>query len=216
MRVSKHVLHSIDDHGAGNFDAAILHACIAVDATARRLFPAIKQVGKRYVSCLRHYYWIVEPMIGPGLNLNETRFSNVPLRNNLNPDLAEIIYEVLRCSHAHGDDVPLRFKCTESEGDKSHWFLADGELHMPDRVVWALLAVAVFSKVNAGERTTGDQWLSLGDYRFQIAEWWGREDAFRAFAEQSNKTRVKLEGLALAPKGSPANEQHILIKQPKP
>lgn len=215
MKISEHVLHSIDDHGAGKFDAAILHACIAVDATARRLYPAIKQVGRRYVRCLRHYYWIVEPMIGPGLNLNETRFSNVSLRNNPDPDLAEIIYEVFRCAHAHGDDVPPAFRCIASEGDTSRWHLADGELHMPDRLVWALLAVAVFAEVNTGEHTTGDYWLGLGEQRFLVAEWWGREDDFRRFAEQHNKTRVKLEGTKLAPKGSPAHEQHLVIKQPK-
>ena len=66
---------------------------------------------------------------------------------------------------------------------------------MPDRVVWALLAVAVFSRVNGGESTTGSHYLSLGDERFPIAEWWGRENDFRLVAERYNKVRVKMAGL---------------------
>jgi hypothetical protein len=61
-------------------------------------------------------------------------------------------------------------------GFGSEWGLAYGELHMPDRIVWALLAVSVFSKVNKGEKTTGSYYLSFGNERFTISEWWGRED----------------------------------------
>ena len=32
---------------------------------------------------------------------------------------------------------------------------------MPDRVVWALLAVAVFAQVNRGEKSTRNYYLSL-------------------------------------------------------
>src|SRR5260221_5104161 len=100
MKLSEHVLHAIDDAGAKKFDAALLHACIAIDATSKRLYPLDRRVGSRYGECLRTYYWIIEPMIGAGLNLVETRFTNIKLRNTASPDLAEIIYEIFRCSHA--------------------------------------------------------------------------------------------------------------------
>jgi hypothetical protein len=80
-------------------------------------------------------------------------------------------------------------------GFGSKWGLGYGELHMPDRVVWALLAVSVFSKVNKGEKTTGSYYLSLGDERFTISEWWGREDDFRSIADRYNQVRVKLDKL---------------------
>jgi len=196
MKLSEHVLCAIDDADSKKFDAALLHACIAIDATSRRLYPAEARVGRRYIDCLRSYYWLLEPMMGAGINLVETRFSNIKLRNTASPDFAEIVYEIFRCSQAHGDEVPSQFSVTRSEGGfYSEWLLADGEVHMPDRVVWALLAVAVFSKVNGGERTTGDYYLSLGDERFPIRDWWGREDDFRATADKYNKVRVKLENL---------------------
>lgn len=196
MKLSKHVTGAIDDGGQGKFDSALLHACIAIDATSKRLAPQEKRVGVRYVDCLRRYYWLLEPMIGAGLNLAETKFSNIQLKNTPTPDLAEIIYEIFRCSHAHGDEVPSEFSVLPSHGNfYSEWEFANGELHMPDRVVWALLSVAVFSKVNAHEKSEGSYYLSLGNEQFPIADWWGREEDFRPIADKCNKTRVKIDGL---------------------
>ncbi|MFB3082936.1 MAG: hypothetical protein ACE1Z4_05700, partial [Gammaproteobacteria bacterium] len=142
MRLPQHVICAIDDATQGKFDSALLHACITIDATSKQLAPYEKRLGVRYVQCLRDYYWLLEPMIGAGLNLVETKFSNIQLRNTATPDLAEIIYEIFRCSHAHGDEVPPEFSVRQSQGNfYSQWGLAKGELHMPDRVVWALLSV---------------------------------------------------------------------------
>lgn len=83
-----------------------------------------------------------------------------------------------------------------SEGSfRSQWSLGHGELHMPDRVIWALLGVAVLSEANHRETTTGDYYLSLGEERFPIREWWGRESDFRPIADRYNKVRVKLDRL---------------------
>lgn len=196
MKLPRHVICAIDDAAQGKFDSALLHACITIDTTSKRLAPQEKRVGVRYVDCLRRYYWLLEPMIGAGLNLVETKFSNIQLKNTSAPDLAEVIYEIFRCSHAHGDEVPPEFSVLPSHGNfYSKWELGNGELHMPDRVIWALLAVAVFSKVNAQEKSEGSYYLSLGDERFLIADWWGREEDFRPIAAKCNQTRVKIDGL---------------------
>ncbi|HJZ57167.1 MAG TPA: hypothetical protein VKE74_19515 [Gemmataceae bacterium] len=195
MRLAEQVMCAIADADAGKFDSALLHACIAVDATSKRLFPSEKQVVIRYVNSLRSYYWLLEPMTG-GINLVETRFSNLKLKNNPSPDFAEIIYEVFRCNHAHCDEVPAAFSVTLSPGAfYSKWVLKPDELHMPDRVLWALLSVVVFSRVNRAEKTLGGAYLSLGSDRFPIANWWGREDEFRPVADRYITVRVKLDAL---------------------
>jgi hypothetical protein len=205
MKLSQQVLYAIDDAEMRKFDAALLHACIAIDTTSKRLYPSETKVGRRFVTCLRDYYWIVEPMIGAGLNLVETRFTNVHLRNNHSPDLADIIYEIFRCGHAHGDEVPAQFSVRPTTGGfNSDWLLGPGEIHMPDRVVWALLSVAVFSKVNRSEKSSGAYYLSLGDDRFPVCDWWGREDDFRPVANRYNQTRVKLDKLDRLGKPDPS------------
>jgi len=196
MRLTQHVLCAIDDADAGKFDAALMNACIAIDATSKRLFPSERRVRVRYIKCLRHYYWLLEPMIGVGINFSETRFSNVQLGKNKAPDLAEIIYEVFRCSHAHGEEVPAQFSVVQSEGGFSSQLLfGPGNLHIPDCVVWALLSVVVFSKANRLETTAGAYYLSLGGDRYLIRDWWGREDDFKPIAEGQNRVKVILDGL---------------------
>ena len=134
--------------------------------------------------------------MGSGINLEETKFENVKLGNNASPDFAEIIYEVFRCSHAHGDEIPQTFSLIPTTSPfGSQWLLADGELHMPDRVLWALLALSVFSTVNAVETSPNTRYLALGENRFVVADWWGREAEVRHLAQKYNKVRVKLDGL---------------------
>lgn len=195
MRLSQQVLCAIDDAGAGKLDSALMHACIAIDATSKRLFPSEKKVGVRYIKCLRDYYWLLEPMIGVGINFAETQFSNLQLGKNKSPDLAEFIYEVFRCSHAHGDEVPAQFSVVPSSGSPPQLLLGPNNLHVPENVVWALLSVAVFSKSNKSEATEGDYYLSLGGNRFYIRDWWGREDDFKSIAEGHNQVKVSIFGL---------------------
>jgi hypothetical protein len=132
MRISQHVTHAIDDAQAWKPDSALMHACIAVDATAKRMYAKEKSVGARFVRCIREYYWIVEPMLGAGLNLTDTTFANVPLRISKTPDLAQMIYEIYRCAHAHGEEIPPEFQVAPAAGDRAQWLLAKGEVHPPD------------------------------------------------------------------------------------
>jgi hypothetical protein len=196
MKISEHVLCAIDDVDSGKLDSAMLHACIAVDATSRRLFPNEQSVGKRFVACIREYYWLVEPCMAMGANLVDTRFTNVPLRRNPSPDFAEIIYEVFRCAHAHGDEVPPEFSMVWChEGQFTNWEFSNNELHLPSRVIFALLWVAVLCKANAVEATTTDAYLSLDANRILVRDWWGLEDSIRPVAARYNSVRITFQGL---------------------
>ncbi|MDR3448713.1 MAG: hypothetical protein P4M15_03010 [Alphaproteobacteria bacterium] len=219
MKLSQQVTYAIDDASVGKLDAALLHACITIDNTSKRCFPTEAKVGRRFVNCIRKYYWIIEPMLGGGVNLVDCRFANIKLNKISAPDLAEFVYEVFRCSHAHGDEVPSVYSILPTAGSQlSNWSFGHGELHMPDRIVWALLAVAVFAKVNAHEKSEGDYYLSLGNDRFPLCDWWGCETDFRPFAERYNQTRVTFQGLDRLEKsgGDPNKDQTeiVMIVQP--
>jgi hypothetical protein len=198
MKIADHVQFIIDHMEAGKFDAALLHGCIALDATAKRLYPSWK-VGRRYVQCIRDYYWLIEPMLGAGFNLAETRWGNVPLSRNPRPDSAEVVYEIFRCSHAHGDEVPPEFSVMHPTANNWHqWRIGNGELHMPSTVVWSLLAVAVLAHVNEREKVIQlpNYTFSLGEDEYLIDSWWGREEDFRPIADKANQVRVTMAGLS--------------------
>lgn len=212
MRLSKRVLYAIDDAEAGKMDSALMHACIAVDATAKRLYPEEKGGRARYVRCIRKYYWLIEPMIGAGINLEETTFPNVKLEKVRSPDLAEIIYEKYRCYLAHGDEIPAPYMMVSPPGpDQSEWIIGRDQMNVPDRIIWALLALTVFCHANATERSEGDYFLTLGEHRFVIKDWWGREGEFRPIADLYNQVRVKMDLEEFA-RSTPSGDQFEVVQ----
>ncbi len=151
--------------------------------------------------------------MGVGLNLEDTKFENLKILDGgkpiASPDFADVVYHVFRCNHAHGNEVPIEYQLMPSVPGHYYWQLAEGVLKMPDTVIWALLAVCIFSKANAGVTSGGDLYLTWGPseidgkvHRFPLSDWWGKEDEFRAFIEPQNVRRVKLAGLA-GPWGKP-------------
>ena len=122
-------------------------------------------------------------MVGAGLNLEETRFNNLNLKVP-NPDFADVIYEVFRCNHAHGDEVPVEYELIKTSGGfGSEWELGHNVLRIPDRMLWALTSLAILSRVNERETPIGgDAYFSLGDEKFLVDDWWGREADFRPIA----------------------------------
>jgi len=117
------------------------------------------------------------------------------------PDLADIIYHIFRCSHAHAEEVPLTFTVLPSQQRILRWMIGieDKSVHMPDTVIFALLAVSVFSKVNVDIVSAGDLSLTWGNqtgyFIFPVKESWGREDEVKLLLAGKNMTRVKLNGL---------------------
>jgi hypothetical protein len=196
MKVGKSVQKTIDEFEDRDLESCMLHACNAIDGTARKISSANAGSKARYVSFLRDHYWLLEPMVTPGVNLVETRFTNVPLSKQPEPDFAEIVYAVFRCSHGHGAELPTGYELLPSVGTRiSRLVLADGVLQLPDRLPFGLIAAAVLNPANHDQAVPDDYFLTLGDEKFIINEWWGRADDFRPIAKRYNKVRVKLDKL---------------------
>jgi hypothetical protein len=194
MRIGDQVRCSIDDFENGSkFESALLHATTAIDGTAGKIFGHQNGQNKaNYLKCLRQYYWLIEPMLG-SINFVDTRFTWGKVVKKDKPDLADIIYEAFRCAHAHGSEHPLEFSTIECVGtDKTIFRFEEGKIGLPDRIVFALLSVAILSTVNSDQRLPNGYYFSLGDEKFIINEWWGRENDFKNIAEKYNKTRLLL------------------------
>ena len=158
-------------------------------------------------------------MVGVGINLVETTFENLgPPMFRTAPDLAEVIYYVHRCGHAHGDEIPIAFATRPTIGPVgSEWLLGPNILQMPHRIIWALASIAVFSRVNDGLRGSGgDRYLTWAKERYPIAEWWGREKDIRPIAAGWNTIRVKFDKLAALRMADPATGgmEFVLIGDP--
>jgi hypothetical protein len=200
MDVGNSVRKAIDDWTLGELDAAMMHACNAVDGTARKIYPNLANKA-RFTQVLREAYPILGPMGAPGINLELTRFPvNVkgPTAEGGQPDLADVLYGIHRCCHAHGEALPDGFGLVRDAAGpprRTRMIVAkDGIVHLSDRVIFGLLAVAVLSPANVGENVPDGYHLKFGsDSELPINEWWGRADDFHTVAATDPTPLVTLD-----------------------
>ena len=91
MNVGNSVRKTIDDWEHGEPEAAMLHACNAIDGTAGKLYPRLGSC-KRFKCVLRENYNTLGPMGAPGINLVEIRFPVAVRRPDASggkPDIAD-------------------------------------------------------------------------------------------------------------------------------
>lgn len=186
-------------------DLALLLATLAIDATARNLFSEKKCGSKLYKKCLREYLWLIERFAGEGLNLKDTRFTYITLRDGNDkiiskPDLADIIYHVLRCSDAHANEIPVEYELLPSDNNKSVWKFdnINKSFRMPEQIIFALLGISVFCKANSKLKSTGSHYLEwgsdmMGYKRFLVMDYWGKEDEIKAFFSKKPQQRMLMD-----------------------
>src|SRR6185503_1921971 len=101
MKVGKSVKKSIDEWQQGDSESAMLHACNAVDGTAKKVYATLGNRA-RFTCLLRENYSVLGPLGAPGIDLIQTRFPvsvPKPCADLGGADLAEVIYGIHRCTH---------------------------------------------------------------------------------------------------------------------
>lgn len=199
MKVGDSVQHAIDDWEAGKAESAMLHACNAIDGTAAKVYPELGNKA-RFTRFLRDSYSILGPMALPGIDIEKTRFPVTvkgPTTRDGKPDIADVIYGVHRCTHAHGDDLPDGFDLLpDAAGPRgiSRIKISKGKLQLSDRVLFGLLAVAIMSPANVGQRTPDGYHLTFGKSAvLTINDWWARGADFAAIATLDPMPSVKMD-----------------------
>jgi hypothetical protein len=145
VKVGDSVRRSIDDWESREHDAAMLHACNAIDGTAKKAYPAIRGSNARFTRLLRDNYGILGPMGMPGIRCTQTRFP-VPVQNPKasggQPDLADVTYGIHRCSYGHGVELPDGFELLRDAGGPVRQTRAEivkGASKLSDRIIFGLL-----------------------------------------------------------------------------
>ena len=203
----------------GDMESAMLHACNAVDGTAKKMYPNLG-VGDRFRKLLRdNYTGILEPM-APGVNLEKTVFPisiSGASGPGGHPDVADILYKIHRCSHGHGDAIPAGYELipdTTTEPPRTTMepgLGANGEgmLRLSDRIMYGMAAVALLTPVNVGQVLQGSvhlTWTSIAsDIHVRLDNgWWGRAADFAAIAAMDrNRISVTLDFRNVMPLPTP-------------
>jgi len=198
MKVGDSVRKAIDDWEQGELEAAMLHACNAVDGTAKKLYQALGS-NAGFTRLLRENYGVFGPMAAPGIDLVATRFPvkvERPKAQGGKPDIADVIYGIHRCTHGHGHELPDGFELLPDAAgpDRQTRLLVErGKVRLSDRAIFGLLAVAVLSPANTDQTVPQGYHLSLGGATFLINDWWGRVNDFASIAAQVPLPHVTLD-----------------------
>ena len=199
MNVGNSVRKAIDDWEQGELESAMLHACNAVDGTAKKLYPTHGSKA-RFTRLLRENYGVFGPMGTPGIDLAETRFPVKVVRPTAEggkPDIADVIYSIHRCAHGHGGELPDGFELlTDAAGPPRYTriLVEKGRVRLSDRVIFGLLSVAVLSPANQGQSVPDGYHLTFGGKAvLPINEWWGRAADFASIAAQEPLPQVELD-----------------------
>lgn len=198
MNVGDSVRMAIDDWTRGELESAMLHACNAVDGTAAKLHPGVGS-NARFTRLLRDNYAVFGPMGAPGINLRKTRFPvrvRSPKAEGGQPDIADVIYGIHRCTHGHGDELPDGFELLPDAAgplSRTRMLFEKGKVRLSDRVIFGLLAVAVFSPANKGQTVPDGYHFTFGKEELLINEWWGRAGDFDSLAAQESLPEVELD-----------------------
>ena len=202
MKIEEHVFLGIEAFLRGEQEHALLHACIAIDGTSQKRKGSLSSEKTEYIKFIRDYYWILEPMTGSGIDFDKTFWKNVEIhdqkkdKNLQEIDIAKFIYYIFRCAQVHGKSIEAHYKLVPRDSDGTlSYHIAKDRLHIPETIIWGLLSICVFAKVNADIETKTGHNFSLGGNVFSISDWWGLEDSFRPIATKHNTVRVALQEL---------------------
>jgi len=186
MKVGDSVRKALLDWDQGEVEAAMIHACNAVNGTAKKAYPTLGDAAA-FTRLLRANYAVLGPMGAPGVDLVNTRFPVViknPKAPGGKPDLADVVYGIHRCSHGHGDELPEGFELVSNSAGPTQvtrMEIERGKVRLSDRIIFGLLAVAVFSPINSKQSVPAGYWLKFGNQpALEVNEWWGRAEDFAA------------------------------------
>jgi hypothetical protein len=199
VKIGKLVELAINLFEDGEPEAALMLACVAVDGTGKKAYPDLEDKSKaRFVKLIREAAGVFGPMGLPGWNVLDSRFAVTVVNPRAPkveiegqwyqlPDAAEVLYGIHRCSLGHGDELPDGFELIPDVGGfpgLTRMTMAAGRVQFSDRVIFALLSVAVLSPANRDQKLPDTSYLTLVGIQFSINDWWGRyEDFYEGFAK---------------------------------
>ena len=196
MKISEHIRSSLDASDRRELEQAMLFSCLAVDGTAKKLYPNINKVGERFREFITDHLDIIELMHG-GLNFVDTVFPFPDNRGNVGVKFEDIVYEKFRCSLAHGDELPGAYGITVKVSAGIQRFMIDIEgqsMTLPESVIYALGLPCVLSPANS------DQRIGSNRYRYHdpinhyvIDRWWGKVDCARQIMDFDHQIRIKMD-----------------------
>ncbi|NTI22029.1 hypothetical protein G6M87_09155 [Rhizobium rhizogenes] len=198
MNVGRSVSKTIDEWMAGDSESAMLHACNAIDGTARKKPYASIGNAARFRRIIREDLEILGKFGMPGINLETTKFPiSISGKPTAPMDIADILYKVHRCTHGHGDELENGFTLlADAAGPPrlTHFVWDSHKLMLSDRMLFGMIAIAIVAPENASQKATDGHYLTFdGGRSMPINDWWGRRDDMLAIVRSVELSTVHMD-----------------------
>jgi len=176
MGIGKFVSSAIENYHNGNYSVALALSCSAVDATARKLYPTLKN-NERIKKIIQKNMRIVSFFGLPGISTSGLRIKcdSIPEikkdKNNLS-GLEDIIYYAIRCGLIHEckPDPRIEFINKTRIGD------LNGKFTLPSQIIWGLILSVVLSETNTNEELDVSLDISILGNEYKLDELWGKKE----------------------------------------
>lgn len=196
MKIADHIRHSLEACDSRDLDKAMLFACLAVDGTAKKMYPQINKVGERFRKFIVENLDIIELMHG-GLNLQETVFPFKDGKGNVGVKFEDIVYEKFRCNLAHGNELPDGYGVTVKVQDGIQQFMIDIKnlsMTLPESAIYALGLPCVLAPVNADQRIGSNSYHYRDPINHYVVDrWWGNVECARMIMDFENQVKVRMD-----------------------
>jgi len=180
MSIGKRVREALDKLAAGDYEAALIPACIAVAATANKAYPHLKYDNHKYKTFLSDNRDIImEVALGVQTTEISFKFTHDDIRRPKKPGLAtveEILYHVVRCGLIHDGelDTAIHF------GQSNEFGLLDNEVVIPPEIINGLILAVIGSSYNQDERLDRTSYSFTfrqndGDVQVELDDLWGQK-----------------------------------------
>lgn len=175
ITIGENIAGTIDEIDRNQFELGFRHLCTAIDQSAKKHYKTDRSGRKNYQKFIKEYYWVLELIVFPGLDLENSKFGNFPIQTEKDllsePSFADIIYHVIRCGLTHDDGIPKNIKFTET----NLMYLDKEILHIPKNLIWGIIAIIVFAECNHDEQIAKRFWIEITGNRLCINDFFGEE-----------------------------------------
>ncbi len=193
MSIGKRVRETLDKLAAGDHEAALIPACIAVAATASKTYTHLQYDNQKYKTFLSdNRDIIIEMALGVQTPEISFKFIHDEIRRPKDPGMAtveEILYHVVRCGLIHDGELNTAIHF----GQSNEFGLLDNEVVIPPEIIDGLPMAVIGSRCNKDARLHGASYSftfrqNNGDVQVEISDLWGQKDTL---LELLSNTRAK-------------------------
>jgi hypothetical protein len=196
MKISDHIKHSLDASDNGDLDKSMLFVCLALDGTAKKMYPQIESTSKRFRRFIIEHIDIIELMYG-GVDLQETVFPFKDGKGNVGIKFEDIVYEKFRCNLAHGNELPDGYGVTIKLAEGIHQFVIDIKrqtMTLPESAIYTLGLACVLAPVNANQKIGSNLYHYRDQINYYVVDrWWGKVECARSIMDFDNQVKVKMD-----------------------